>query len=113
MKQIYKGIAIMLCSALCTCSGQLCWKLSVEGYGLLMLAAGFLFYGFGALLMILALRYGELSVLHPMMSVGYVLSLLMGAVVLHENITVSKVVGILTIILGLVVLSSPERNPKK
>ena len=104
-----RGIALMLLAALLTCLGQLCWKLGGGGE-LLWLLPGFALYGCGALLMIVAMRFGELSVLHPMLSVGYVLSVALGSLVLHEEVTASKTLGIGVIILGLVFLSRPEKG---
>ena len=108
-----KGIAMVLLAALLTCLGQLFWKLAMEQDGLLLLLPGFACYGCGALLMILAMRYGELSVLHPMMSAGYVLSVGLGLVVLHEAVTPQKLLGIAVIIAGLIFLSLPERGDKR
>lgn len=101
---------MILLAALLTCLGQLTWKLAAEGDSLLLLLPGFALYGCGALLMILAMRFGELSVLHPMLSVGYVLSVALGSLVLHEEVTASKTLGIGVIILGLVFLSRPEKG---
>ncbi len=47
-----KGILLMLVSSVCVCIGQLLWKLSAEE-GILVLLAGFAFYGVGAMVMIL------------------------------------------------------------
>lgn len=96
----------MLLSSALACTGQLFWKLAARSDSLPLVILGLGLYGFGALLMIFALRYGELSVLHPMMSAGYVLSLVLGAVVLDEHISISHIAGIIIIILGLVFLSS-------
>ncbi len=76
-----KGILLMLVSSVCVCIGQLLWKLSAEE-GILVLLAGFAFYGVGAMVMILAYRFGKLSVLQPMLSLNYVLSILLAALVL-------------------------------
>ena len=73
------------------------------------LLAGFGLYGCGALLMIIALRYGDLSKLHPLLSAGYIMSVVLGAAVLNEPITVSKVVGVAIIIAGLILINLPER----
>ena len=97
------GIALMLASALLTCLGQLCWKLSRESLPFLL--AGFALYGCGALLMMAAMRFGELSVLHPMLGAGYILSVLLGALVLGEEMTAGKLLGIAVICAGLVCLS--------
>lgn len=102
------GIALMLTSALLTCTGQLCWKLSASRDSLPFLLAGFFLYGCGALLMMAAMRFGELSVLHPMLSAGYALSIILGAVVLEEKITANKLLGIAVITAGLVCLSTSK-----
>ena len=103
--QLYKGIAIMLFSSLLTCTGQLCWKLSAQENTLLFILVGFALYGMGAVCMILALRFGDLSVLHPMLGLGYVLSVLLGNVVLHEPFKIKKLIGITVILFGLICLS--------
>lgn len=99
------GIALMLVSALLTCVGQLCWKLSAREDSLLFLLVGFALYGCGALLMMAAMRFGELSVLHSMLGAGYILSVLLGALVLGEEMTAGKLLGIAVICAGLVCLS--------
>ncbi|WP_294854980.1 multidrug efflux SMR transporter [uncultured Oscillibacter sp.] len=108
--QLYKGILIMLLSSLLTCTGQLCWKLSGSRSAVTFILIGFILYGCGAALMIIALRYGDLSTLHPMLGVGYVLAIALGAVVLNEPISPRKLLGIATIIFGLVLISMPERS---
>ncbi len=107
---LYKGIAIMLCSSLLTCTGQLCWKLSAGQHTMLFLLAGFGLYGCGALLMIIALRYGDLSKLHPLLSAGYILSVILGAAVLGEPVSGGKILGIAVIIAGLILINLPERG---
>lgn len=102
-RPLARGIALMLTSSLMTCVGQLLWKLSADG-SLPMLLGGFALYGAGALTMLFALRCGELSVLHPMLGAGYVLSLLLGSIVLHETLTARKLAGVAVIVVGLVLL---------
>lgn len=77
-----KGILLMLASSMCVCVGQLLWKLS-SSRGLFFMLLGFCFYGVGALVMIFAYRFGKLSVLQPMLSMNYVLSIFLAAVVFH------------------------------
>ena len=59
-----KGILLMLVSSICVCVGQLLWKLSAA-QGIIVMLVGFCFYGVGALVMIIAYKYGKLSVLQP------------------------------------------------
>lgn len=105
-KELYKGIALMLTSAVTACTGQLLWKLAARSDSFFLVIAGLALYGCGALLMIVALKFGELSVLHPMMSAGYILSLVLGALVLDEQVTATRIVGVAVIIIGLIFLSS-------
>ena len=106
------GIAIMLMSSVLTCTGQLCWKLASSKESVLFLVGGFALYGFGALLMLVAMRFGELSILHPMLSAGYILSVILGAVVLSEPVAPNKLVGIGVIIVGLILISSSKKEEK-
>lgn len=101
------GIILMLFASLCTAIGQLLWKLSnadLNGY----LVIGFLFYGAGAVLMIVAFRFGSLSVLHPLLSIGYVIAVLLGVFILQEEITSINIVGTLLIMVGATLIGGGD-----
>jgi undecaprenyl phosphate-alpha-L-ara4N flippase subunit ArnE len=102
-----KGILLMLVSSLCVCIGQLLWKLSAD-MGIIVMLAGFLFYGAGALVMLIAYRFGKLSVLQPMLSLNYVLSIILAAAVLKESITILKCIGVIVIISGVVLIAGGD-----
>lgn len=102
-----KGILLMLISSLCVCIGQLLWKLSAD-MGIIVMLAGFFFYGLGALIMLLAYRFGKLSVLQPMLSLNYVLSIVLAALVLNEKITALKCIGVIVIISGVVLIAGGD-----
>ena len=104
-----KGILLMLISSLCVCIGQLLWKMSAD-MGIVVMLAGFLFYGIGALVMIVAYRFGKLSVLQPMLSLNYVLSIILAALVLKESITVLKCIGVMVIIGGVVLIAGGDEE---
>lgn len=106
------GIILILLSAIMTCSGQLCWKLGAiyTEFTIGLYLAGFFLDGFGALMMTIAFRFGEMSVLHPMLSSGFVGSLFLGSVFLKEAITLRKIVGILAILIGIFLLSSQKEE---
>ncbi len=103
------GILLMLISSICACVGQLFWKLSAE-QGIWVALAGFLFYGMGALIMLIAYRFGSLSVLQPMLSMNYVLSILLGALILKEAVTIRKVIGVLVIMAGVVLIGGGDEE---
>ena len=98
-----KGILLMVCASLCVCVGQLCWKLSGQ-YGLLVMLLGFGLYGLGALITLTAYRYGSLSVLQPVLSLNYVLTVLLAALVLKEEITLQRLIGILCVMGGVLLI---------
>ena len=107
-----KGLFLMLFCSLCLCGGQLIWKWmwkSAPGLNGLYLFSGFAVYGIGAVLMILAYRYGELSVLQPVNSMSYVYSLFLGTLVFGEEITAFKLAGVAAIMGGVVLLARGGR----
>ena len=69
-----------------------------------MYTLSYVLYGIGAVSMIIAFKFGSLSVLHPMMSIGYVFALIIGYFWLGEAITVTKVVGITSILIGVALM---------
>lgn len=106
-----KGIFLMLLSSFLTCTGQLLWKLAdkQERAYLIFILCGFVLYGFGAILMIVAFRFGDVSILHPMLSFGFVISLIYGAVILKEEIRLNNIIGVGIIIVGMIYLGRSNK----
>lgn len=104
-----KGILMMIASSICACIGQLLWKLSATE-GIMMMLVGFVLYGFGALIMIAAYRFGKLSVLQPILSLNYALSIVLAAAVLKEEITIVKCVGVLVLIAGVILIAGGDEE---
>lgn len=96
------GIFMMILSATFTAVGQAFWKLSSSGFQSWQLYIGFLCYGIGAILMIIAFRFGSLSVLHPLLSIGYVIAILIEVFFLSEKLTLVKIIGNVLIISGAI-----------
>lgn len=101
------GILFIIFSAMMSCIGQLFWKLSAEN-GLIYLLIGFVFYAVGALAMLVAYRFGSLSVLQPMLSLNYVISLILGVIILGEEITPARVIGVLIIMIGVILIGGGD-----
>ncbi len=68
------------------------------------LFAGLAVYGFGAILMIVALKHGELSVLYPLISLSYVWVAILSVLLFHESMPAAKIAGICTIMAGVATL---------
>ena len=68
------------------------------------LIIGYCLYGINTLLLVLALREGELSMLYPIIALTYVWVTLLCYFLLHEPPNVYKNLGITTIVVGVAVL---------
>ena len=68
------------------------------------LFAGYSMYGVSTILLVLALRHGQLSLLYPMFAMTYVWVTILSVLVFHEPMNPWKLAGIATIVAGIVVL---------
>jgi multidrug transporter EmrE-like cation transporter len=73
----------------------------VTGYGL---------YGISTVLLVLALRDGELSILYPVIALTYVWVTLLSYYYLHERLGPLKVTGIAVIVAGVAIIGRTERK---
>ncbi len=76
------------------------WALATN----VQLMCGYALYGLNTLLLVLALRDGELSMLYPIIALTYVWVTLLSYTLLHETPHLLKNLGIGTIIAGVAVL---------
>ncbi|KMV77481.1 EamA/RhaT family transporter [Coprobacillus sp. AM42-12AC] len=106
LKKNKKGIILMIFSSVLVCFGQLMWKLSSRGLQYLII--GFILYGVGALIMLIAYKYGSLSVLQPCLSLNYALSIFLGVWVLGESLSLMKIIGIIIIIIGVIMIGGGD-----
>jgi drug/metabolite transporter (DMT)-like permease len=68
------------------------------------LFAGYSMYGVSTVLLVLALRHGQLSLLYPVFAMTYVWVTILSVFVLHETMNPYKLAGIVTIVGGIAVL---------
>ena len=74
------------------------------------LIAGYALYGINTVMLVLALREGELSVLYPIIALTYVWVTLVSYIHLHEEPNVYKNVGVTAIIVGVIVIGRAGRK---
>lgn len=65
---------------------------------------GYCLYGFNTILMVLALRDGELSIIYPVIALTYVWVTLLSVWVFHEPMNIFKAVGIAIIVGGVAMI---------
>lgn len=76
----------------------------------LALFGGYCLYGVSTVLLVLALRKGQLSILYPIISLSYVWVLLLSAYIFHEHLNFWKIAGVMTIITGVGILGRDGRR---
>jgi len=68
------------------------------------LFAGYCIYAVFTVLFVYALRHGELSILYPLIALGYVWVTITAVVAFHESMNPMKVTGLAVIVAGVAVL---------
>ena len=89
---------------------------SAEEFGfkfILLYGLEVLILGIYAVLWQQVIKKFELSVAYANKAVTLIWAMLWGSVLFHEQITVSKVAGILLVIAGIVILNSKEKEEKE
>jgi drug/metabolite transporter (DMT)-like permease len=73
------------------------------------LAAGVGMYVLSLVFYMAGIREGELSILYPMVSLGYIWTMLWSKLFFHEPISQKKVAGLALILAGIVLLNAGNR----
>lgn len=116
MRTTYRAIALIIISSICAGTGQLFWKRSAFTLTLSSLfnvyfIIGVALYALATVLMTLAFREGELSVLHPLLATTYIWLILISPLFLvGETLSVAKVVGAIFIFLGVCSISKGRKS---
>jgi multidrug transporter EmrE-like cation transporter len=73
------------------------------------LLLGYSLYGVSTMLLVLALRKGQLSLLYPIISLTYVWVTLLSIMIFKETLNVWKALGLAIVVAGVAVLGRDER----
>ena len=74
------------------------------------LFAGYVLYGIFTVMFVYALRHGEVSILYPLIALGYVWVAILSAFVFHEAMNPLKITAIAIIVAGVSVLGWGSRH---
>lgn len=74
------------------------------------LVVGYSLYGFSTVLLVLALKDGELSILYPVIALTYVWVTVLSVAFFREAMDLAKVAGISSIVLGVAILGKDGRK---
>jgi drug/metabolite transporter (DMT)-like permease len=112
-KNLKLGITLMFICTLFTATGQLFFKYSSQTFewnllGLLTnyyLIFGFIVYGIGSVLLITALKFGDLSSIYPFVSLTFIWVMLISFFIFAEKINGFKIGAVVFIVLGIIAIS--------
>jgi len=76
----------------------------------LPLMTGYSLYGISTVLLVLALRQSELSLMYPIISLTYVWVTLLSVFLFRETLTISKALGISIIVCGVAIMGRGGRK---
>ncbi len=74
------------------------------------LVAGYSLYGISTVLLVLALRDGELSILYPVISLTYVWVTLLSVYFFKEQISPLKLLGVMVVVIGVAVIGRTDKR---
>ena len=129
MKTHWWAVVLIVCTTIFTTLAQyffkigaenLVFEVSIGGIKALIfssqiltlwpIVAGFASYGIGAVLMILAFKGGEVTVIYPIVATSYVWVVLMSSLVFGEPLNTLKVLGSLVLVLGIFFVARGSRS---
>jgi multidrug transporter EmrE-like cation transporter len=108
----WKAVLLVCFCTLLGAAAQILMKIGMTNFKLEPLAlvtnfpliAGYALYGLFTLLLVIALREGELSLLYPIISLGYVWVTGLSYFFFHDQLNTPKSIGIASIMIGVAVL---------
>ncbi|HBV86041.1 EamA family transporter [Desulfosporosinus sp.] len=115
-----RPLAIALVSILLGATGQFLFRLGMVQYGNVTVTGiwrqlgsiiltpaifmGFVCFGVSSILWLVVISRWELSYAYPLVSLGYVIAILYGTILLNEDLTLPKILGCTLILAGMSVL---------
>lgn len=112
-------ILVTLCTIF-TSAGQILFKVASKNLNSvdqiiinIPLWIGFICYGLGSLLMILALKYGDLSLVYPFIALSFVWVNVLSIIFFQEHVKILNWLGITAIIVGVSLIGYGSSKLKK
>src|SRR4051812_43659854 len=113
-----RSVILVFCCTVLGAAAQLLMKVGMAHFNPQPMAlltnapliAGYVLYGINTLMLVLALRDGELSMLYPIIALTYVWVTLLSYLLLAEKSNLYKNIGIATIVIGVAVLGRGGRK---
>lgn len=110
-------VILTILNSILMVTGQTLWKLGASGKELHSLGqvlrlflnpyiiSGLMVYAFASVLWIYILNKGELSYVYPIQSTAFIFALIIGITIFKEDLSLTKVLGVLVICLGVIIIT--------
>jgi len=108
-----QSVALVFCCTILGAAAQMLMKIGLShlsqpgvlGYiTSIPLLGGYSLYGLNTVLLVFALRDGELSILYPIIALTYVWVTILSVIFFHEILNLFKLVGIAVVVTGVAVM---------
>lgn len=112
---------LLLVSVIFGATGQFLFRMGMKSYGQVSAAgvfkqlfaiiltpqifSGFILFGISSILWLSVISKSQLSYAYPMVSMGYVLTLILSWLFLNEHINIYKIIGTIFIMSGVIFIS--------
>lgn len=119
MKTKLSAVILIIFGTLFTTTAQLFYKAGVNlltlnnWYSNWFIPAGIMFYVVAGILLITALKRGEVSVLYPIFATSFIWVLVFSKYLFGEQFTSQKWIGVGAIIFGIMLISIGSNKPTK
>lgn len=118
MKTKWWAIALMVVCTAFTSSAQILYKMGADNLKLdfislltnFPLIGGLILYGLGAILVIISLRGGSVTVLYPIITSSYIWVSLASSYVFGDSLNVFKGIGMIAIIIGILIIAKGDEK---
>jgi drug/metabolite transporter (DMT)-like permease len=121
VKTKWWAILIVFLCTFFTSTAQLLWKIGSKDLSFNFLSLitnyylffGFFLYGIAALMLIISLKYGELSVIYPIVATSLIWVSLFSVFIIKENVNYLRWIGVGFIVLGLIFINQNSNTKVK
>jgi len=104
----FRAIFLVILCTIFTSTGQILWKIASKNLNSIHsiitnipLIIGFICYALGAILLIISLKYGKLSILYPFVALSFIWVNIASIFIFKEVVSIYNWIGIFIIILGV------------
>lgn len=112
------AIILVLLTTILTSSAQFLYKFGIDRlqFNLISIITnwnillGLLLYAFGAVIMITAFKYGEVSALYPIIATSYIWVSIGSSILFNESMNIWKWLGVLIICIGVIFISLGSKS---